>query len=227
MPGTEPETSNGVYISNWRHAIFRKNAASCLRGTGSRSRLHIAYQVPVNDRSMQPKTYILFNPEEPSSVSALFYIERGIDVYGWYAHAVYGTFSAAFFMLENFYASHSTALYRSIEDDVYGPWINDVPPVDAEIRCPLPEPIRHELERIQSTFVDEWLFFENDPAAAHELHAYASHQLQIHAVNIKSRKLNRLDKGRANWEHRTVGLNPAITDFVQKYWRLDEKIIPH
>jgi hypothetical protein len=176
---------------------------------------------------MQPKIHIRYLPEESGSVSAMFYIEHGIDVYGWYTHAENGRFSAAFFMLENFYADRSTALYRSIEDDVYGPWTVDFPPIDNEIRCPLPEPIRHELERIQSTFADEWLFFKNDPAASQDLLAYASHRLAIHAVNVKPRKLNRLDKTSASWEHKTPAIDPNVMDFVQKHWRENEKAAHH
>lgn len=180
---------------------------------------------------MQPKTHIRFIPNEPSSVSALFYVEDGVDVYGWYTNADSpageGRFSAAFFMLENFYVNRSSALYRSLEDDVYGPWTNDFPPIDTEIRCPLPEPVRHELERIQSNFVDEWLFFENDPAASNELRSYESHQLSIHAVNIKSRKLNRLEKDGAGLEHKTPGIDSNVMDFVQKNWRLNEKAFQH
>ena len=178
-------------------------------------------------RPMQPKIYVRYLPDEPSSVSALFYVESGIDVYGWYTHAEGGGFSAAFFMLENFYADRSTSLYRSIEDDVYGPWANAFPPIETELRCPLPEPVRHELERIQSNFAEEWLFFENDPAASSELHFYTTNRLLIHAVNVKSRKLNRLEKTKASWEHKTPGIDSNVIDFVQKHWRSDEKATPH
>lgn len=176
---------------------------------------------------MQPKIHIRYVPDEPSSVSALFYVEYGNDVCGWYTHAERASFSAAFFMLENFYVDRSIAMYRSIEDDVYGPWTNDFPPIESEIRSPLPEPARHEMERIQSNFVDEWLFFENDPAASRELHAYASHRLMVHAVNIKSRKLNRLEKTKSSWEHRTPAIDLNVMDFVQKHWRVNEKATQH
>jgi hypothetical protein len=176
---------------------------------------------------MQPKTHLRYFPDEPSCVSALFYVEYGVDVYGWYTHAEGSSFSAAFFMLENFYVNRSTELYRSIEDDVYGSWTSDFPSIDSEIRCPLPEPVRHELERLQSNFVDEWLFFQNDPAASLELRAYASHQLLIHSVNIKSRKLNRLDKTKTSWEHKTSGIDSNVMEFVEKHWRLNEKATQH
>jgi len=174
-------------------------------------------------KSMQPKININYTLGHFGSVSALFYVESETDVYGWRIQAKGHYFSAAFFMIENFYASRSTLLYRSLEDDVYGPWVTDFPPTGNEIRCPLPEPVRHELERIQSKFVEEWLFFENDPVAEPELAAYEKQQLSIHAVNVKSRKINRLEKRKTDWDHSTPGIDPNIIDFLQKYWRHDEK----
>lgn len=176
---------------------------------------------------MQPKAHIRYFSEPPSSVSALFYVEYGIDVCGWYAHAEQKAFSAAFFMLENFYVERSSALYRSLEDDVYGPWTNDCVPIDLQIRSPLPELLRHELERIQSNFVDEWLFFEIDPGASTEMHAYACHHLPIHSLNIKSRKLNRLERRNAIWEYRTPGVDQNVMEFVQKYWRSHDSAEQH
>lgn len=174
---------------------------------------------------MQPKINIHYTIGQLGSVAALFYIASEADVYGWHIHAQGHYFSASFFMIENFYTNRSTLLYRSLEDDVYGPWITDFPPADNEIRCPLPEPVRHELERIESKFVEEWLFFENDPGSAPELAAYKSQRLPIHAVNVKSRKINRLEKKKVDWGHSTPDIDANILDFLQKYWRNDENII--
>ncbi|MDB5764448.1 MAG: hypothetical protein JWQ21_3443 [Herminiimonas sp.] len=174
---------------------------------------------------MQPKTYICFTPAETSSVSALFHVESGMDIYGWRTDARGHCFSAAFFMLESFYATRGAVLYRSVEDDVYGPWITDFPLTDNEIRCPLPELVRHELERLQSQFVEEWLFFENDPAAIPESAVYRSHRLPVQAVNIRSSRLNRLGKNRSGWEYSTSGSDLNIIDFIEKYWRFNEKAV--
>ena len=173
---------------------------------------------------MQPKIHIHYSPGHPGSISALFYIEFDADLYGWCTQAKGSRFSAEFFMLENFYANHATVLYRSLEDDVYGPWVSVLPLVTDEIRCPLPEPVRHELERIQSRFVEEWLFFKNDPTSSLELAAYQSQQLSVQAVNIKSRKLNRLERNMDGWEHSTPGIDFNVIDFFQKHWRFREKI---
>jgi hypothetical protein len=173
---------------------------------------------------MQPKIQLRYSPDKTGFVSALFYIELGVDVYGWYAESLGRRFSSAFFMLENFYANRPAVLYQSMEDDVYGMWISDSPMTDHEIRCPLPEPVPHELERIQSQFVQEWLFFENDPAAATELAVYRNRDLPLQAVNIKPRKLQRLGKTGGNWEHNTSGSNADIFELMHKRWNVNQRI---
>ena len=56
---------------------------------------------------MQPKIHIRYSPGPGGFVSALFYFELGADIYGWYCDAQEHRFSAAFFMLENFYAANA------------------------------------------------------------------------------------------------------------------------
>jgi len=173
---------------------------------------------------MQPKIYISYSPSKPGSIFALFYFESGADIYGWHIETRTPYFSAAFFMVENFYADHPSRLYRSVEDDVYGPWTIDYPPTRDEIRCPVPEALGHELERLQSVFVDEWLFFENDVHIETERVAYQEHGLPVCAANIKWRRLHRLHKGGISWIYATPGLDPNLVQLVRKYWRLNEKV---
>jgi hypothetical protein len=173
---------------------------------------------------MQPKIYITYSRGESRSVTAMFYVEAHIDLYGWYMAAKQQQLSTAFFMVENFYANRIPVLYRSIEDDVYEPWIKDYPPANNAIRCPIPDSITHELERIQSEFVQEWLFFESDPNVASELAAYRTRGLPIQAANIRCKKLNRLDKDDEIWIHKTPGTDFNVADFLEKYWRFSEKI---
>lgn len=173
---------------------------------------------------MQPKVYISYLPAGPGSVFALFYFEAGADIYGWHIEARNLYFSAAFFMVENFYAEHAPRLYRSVQDDVYGPWTIDYPPTKDEIRCPVPESASHELERMQSLFVEEWLFFKNDIRIDPQIAAYQAEGLPVHEVNIKSRRLHRLQKDGASWTHATPGIDPNVVQLLRKYWRLSEKV---
>lgn len=173
---------------------------------------------------MQPKVYISYVPDGPGSVFALFYFESGADIYGWHIEARNLYFSAAFFMVENFYATHAPRLYRSVQDDVYGPWIIDYPPTKDEIRCPVPESAGHELERMQSLFVEEWLFFKNDIHIDANVAAYRTEGLPVHEVNIKSRRLHRLQKEGASLTHATPGMDLNVVQLLRKYWRLSEKV---
>jgi len=173
---------------------------------------------------MQPKVYISYSPGKAGSVFALFYFESGKDIYGWHVETRNLYFSAAFFMLENFYADRPPRLYRSIEDDVYCAWTIDYPPTRDDIRCPVPDSVGHELERLQSMFVDEWLFFANDVGVEAELSAYRDHDLPVHGANIRWRRLQRLRKQGACWVHASPGADVNVVQMLHKYWRLNEKV---
>jgi hypothetical protein len=174
--------------------------------------------------SMQPKIYVSYSPGKLGSVFALFYFETGMDIHGWHIEARNLYFSAAFFMFENFYARHTPRLYRSMQDDVYSPWITDYPPTRDEIRCPIPESLGHELERIQSRFIEEWLFFKNDAHIEVQQAAYDAQGMPVHEVNIKPRQLHRLYRNDSNWIYASPGLDANVAQLLRKYWRLSEKI---
>jgi hypothetical protein len=173
---------------------------------------------------MQPKLYIAYSPDKLGSIFALFYVEVDTDICGWHIEAKDEYFSAAFFMIEKFYADHATRLYRSVQDDVYSPWTLDYPPGKDLFRCPVPESVGHELERIQSRFVEDWLFFRDDRHIAAELLAYEDHGLALHEVNIRSKRLNRLERKDGTLTWLTAGIDRNVVDLLRKYWRLNEKI---
>jgi hypothetical protein len=173
---------------------------------------------------MQSKVYVSYSPEQPGSVFALFYCESGTDVHGWHLETRGPYFSAAFFMVEDFYSGHPPHLYRSMEDDVYGPWMMDCPPTRNEIRCPVPDSVVHELERMQSRFVEEWLFFRDDPHIDAEINAFRELGLPVHEVNLKARRLHRLPGTDGTWKYMAPGTDVNVVQLVRKYWRLCEKI---
>jgi hypothetical protein len=173
---------------------------------------------------MQPKVYISCSPSKPGSVFALFYVESGADIHGWHIEAKGMYFSAAFFMVENFYDDRSPRLYRSIQDDVYSPWTIDYPPTKDEIRCPVPESVGHELEQAQSCFVEEWLFFKNDPHSRNELSTYQAQGLPIQEVNVKQKRLGRFHQTNTDWIYMSPGIDLNVVQLLRKYWRLSEKM---
>lgn len=168
---------------------------------------------------MQPRIYLCQTEGSNASVIACFYLEMANEIYGWRVSGSAHHFAAAFFMMEDFYESGHAVLYRSVEDDVYGPWMVDIPRRRGEVRSPLPEPILHELERLQSLFVQEWLFFENDPESENEIAAYERHHLPVQAVNIRLRKLGRLAHDGRGWEYRTPGFDKNVSEYLHKYMR--------
>ena len=176
---------------------------------------------------MQPKHVIRYAPEPvhsfpvsiPAAISALFYFEHRADVYGWYAEARRMRYNAAFFMIEDFYTANATALFRSVEDDVYGPWRCEMPRSQQQIRSPVPELLRHDLEHLQSTFIDEWLFFPADPLHRREVQQYVARGLPQHAFNVRTRRLGQFDDRYPVWTHESPGSNSEIIDFLQKNWR--------
>jgi hypothetical protein len=175
---------------------------------------------------MQPKICIQYLPGPAGGLVAMFYVETDSDIYGWYLEADSRRFSAAFFMLEHFYATTATVLYRSVEDDVYGPWVMDFPPQEHLLACPLPDPVRHELERLQSGFVDEWLFFDGEPRDARDAQQYAAQNVPVHCVNIRPRRMARLERRQSAWLYQTVGSDLNIMDFLQKHWRFSDRLVP-
>ncbi|WP_420476433.1 hypothetical protein [Noviherbaspirillum sp. ST9] len=173
---------------------------------------------------MQSRIYISYSPDKAGSVFALFYCESGDDLCGWHIETRETYFSAAFFMIENYYADHDMRLYRSVEDDVHGPWTIDHPPTRNQIRCPLTESQLHELERMQSQFVADWLFFGDDEHIESELAAYQVQGLPVYWANIRWRRLQRLRKHGMQWTHASPGTDANVVEFLRKYWRLNEKV---
>ena len=173
---------------------------------------------------MQPKIYVSCSPSKSGAIYGLLYCESGPDLYGWHIEARNVYFSAAFFMAENFYARRPLHLYRSQEDDVYGPWVIDYPPANEEIRCPVPDAASHELERMQSRFIEDWLFFNNEATNAGELSSYRTLALPVHEVNVKARRLRRMAHKDGQWLYMSPGTDPNVVQTLRKYWRLSEKI---
>ncbi len=175
---------------------------------------------------MQPKVYLSLSQETPPSLTALCYVEVDNDLYGWYLFAQEHDMSPGFFMIENFYTARTPVLYRSVEDDAYAAWTVDYPLRKNAIRCPVHDGLVHELERIQSAFVDDWLFFENDPDNAAEFAAYQRRKLPLQVANIRIKKLSRFRKTGPRWTHCTPGTDINVPEFLSKHWNLDWLMSP-
>lgn len=171
---------------------------------------------------MQAKFCIRYASDQRCFLSALFYIEAGSDLYCWHAQLTKGRLNAAFYVIENFYADESFVLHRSLEDDVHGPWVTLNINGKQAVRCPVPEALRHELERLQSQFSEEWLFFLDDPAALPACRTYEAQHYPLHAVNINLKKLSRMTCADRIWQHHSAGFDENVLELLQKYGALPD-----
>ena len=134
----------------------------------------------------QPHAHLAYAPRGAGLLYAVMWITVSEDIYGWFIGSKDGETLASYFMLQDYYAARDTSFFRSLQDGVVCDWV-DVRS-DGEFplaHVPVPEAIRHELNRLQDQFVRHWLFFDDDPAAAQEIAALSARQLPVRHVNSK------------------------------------------
>jgi hypothetical protein len=172
---------------------------------------------------MQAHGILRYAPRGAGLTAAAMYVNAGDDVYGWYAGAKDQTFTATYFALEAFYSTRETRLFHSVEDDLYGPWVEHTPRGIVDIRTPIPEAWVHELDRLQGAFVDEWLFFGNAPSAAADIEAYARLGLPVRDVNVQSRQFGRFDRSQPVWRYVVPGTDINVIEELARVWTLDDR----
>lgn len=174
---------------------------------------------------MQSNVYIAYCPHGPGLMSALFYTTQDANVFGWYTGCCGYDFRSHYFALEHFYSMHATAFYRSVENDVGGKWLLDFSPVVTEVRPPLPDEVAHELNRLQSAFVSEWLFYPGDHQYKKDEQEYHAADLSVQSVNVRFRELARFNKEGPVWSYHSPNTDLNVVDFLTKSWALDDKTL--
>ena len=133
---------------------------------------------------IESHVHLAYAPRGAGVLYAVLWFAQQRDVYGWYIGSRGGVAEASYFMLPGYYSERGGTLYRSLQDDVYGPW--------AETRAgrtsglphpPVAEPLVHDLARLQDEFVRHWLFFDDEPGNQAEVRALAEHRLPLRHVN--------------------------------------------
>ena len=172
---------------------------------------------------IEPHVHIAFAPRGAGLLCALFYFARERDVFGWFTGARGHEFPASFFMLERYFSVQETACYRSVANDVYGGWGVATSASESEIDrpVPVPEPVCHELDRLQDAFAHEWLFYADDPEHAAEAAALSARELSVLPVNVRPRKLAKLATGQPVWTYSSPGTDPHVVRYLAKRWRID------
>jgi hypothetical protein len=175
---------------------------------------------------MQPHVHLAYAPRGAGVASALFCVTAGEHVYGWYTGARDHGCEAAFFALEHYYSTHATTFCRSLANDVYGAWVLDYAPVVTDIRCPVPDAVCHELERLQEAFVREWLFYPAEPGDAPAAAAYRDLGLPVGPVNVRAEQLSRFDQSQPTWVYASPGIDLNIVATLRTSWPLDDREPP-
>ena len=171
----------------------------------------------------EPVVYLAYTPRGAGLLCAVVLTTDESNVYGWYTGAKGNEFPASFFMLENFYSIRESAFYHTVADDVYDDWVIAYPPLETKLDrpVPVPEEMCHALARMQDVFAEDWLFYADSPYAEGESKAYAQQKLPVQSVNIKNKKLNKLDKKDVVWNYASPGLDMNIIEFLRSRWPLD------
>lgn len=170
-----------------------------------------------------PRSLIAYAPYGVGVTCALFYFERGEDVYGWWIGARDSEYLSAYFKLEDFFSTKPTRFFASEGSDLYGGWKHLYSARDTLLDKPVPveDAVAHELERVQGMFVAEWLFFDNDPDIAAERAQYDGYNMPLGPVNIRAERLNKLDKHHAIWLYRSHDFQANVLTYLQRFWPID------
>lgn len=174
---------------------------------------------------LEPHVHLAYAPRGAGVLCAALWVVQGPHCYGWFTGAQAYEHPAHFFVLENYYSTRETACYRSADDDVHGKWVqvtaHNKSAVDLDTPGPLPEPLCHEMEQLQDAFVREWLFYRHAPDAEPDAAALRARELPVMALNIRPKKLNKLQTGAPVWTFTSPGADRNVIAFLARYWMLD------
>lgn len=172
---------------------------------------------------LEPYVHLAYAPRGAGVLCAALWIVQGPHCYGWFTGARAYEHPAAFFALEDYYSTRGTVCYFSVEDDVRGEWLQISPRGEVPIEGPgaVPEPLCHELEHMQDAFMHEWLFYRDDPAYATDAAELRERELPATALNIRPRKLNKLQTDAPVWTYTSPGADLNVISFLARHWMLD------
>jgi hypothetical protein len=170
-----------------------------------------------------PQSALAYAPRGVGLAYAIVYIKKELDIYGWWIGARGADMHSAYFRLEDFYTTTGTTFHASAGSDLSGGWQVDltsgrpqeIDPVAVE------SGLVQELERVRDTFAAEWLTFESDRDCAREGQAYREAELAHGTVNIRFKKLNKLDKQGALWRYYSQDFESVVGDYLGLRWPLD------
>ena len=175
---------------------------------------------------IEAHAHLAYAPRGAGLLYAMLWFADGPSIYGWYIGSRDGIPEASYFVLPDYYAVTPTVLYRSVENDLYGPWVQVTEDGDNELPHPPPVPqaLCHELVRLQDQFIRHWLFFDDDPDSETHAQALNARELPVRHVNIKASRLGKLRMGAAVWRYDALGADLNVLVRLSQRWPLDERL---
>ena len=177
---------------------------------------------------IEAHAHLAYHSRHARLVHAVLWFAVGPSVYGWYLGAHDGRIEASYFVLPDHYASTPEVLYRSVENDISGRWIQVGPRGSSELPHPPPVPqeLRHDLSRLQDEFVRHWLFFDDDPDSEPQVRALRARGLAMRHVNVRPARLDKFDTSSPVWRYDAPGADRNVLAHLSQRWQLDERIAP-
>jgi len=169
------------------------------------------------------QAFLAYAPRGPGLLCAVAYLTLGDAVCGWWTGFHDYRYLPAYFKLERFYSAQDVCLLATEGSDLYGGWRYDYSRSQPALEPPLriQDELVRPLAQLQELFFDEWLFDRSQPHVEEELVAYARGELAVQDVNIRHRRLNKLDPHGAVWLYRSHGLDGQVIDYLAARWPLD------
>jgi len=163
-----------------------------------------------------PQAALAYAPRGLGLAYAVVYIRKEPDVYGWWIGARGADMHSAYFRLEDFYTTTGTAFLASAGSDLQRGWQIDLTsglPRDIDAVAVEAGVVR-EVEQVRDRFAGEWLIFEADRDFARAEQAYREAELAHGTLNIRFRKLNKLDKQGALWRYYSKDFEAVVADYL-------------
>jgi len=175
---------------------------------------------------VQAHAHLGYAPRGAGLLYGVLWHERGPDILGWFIGSRDGQPLAAYFMMQDYYATAEPHLLRSAQDDVHGRWLEAGPQGEQPISHPPPliEESSHELARLQDEFVRHWLFFGDDPQSAREVDALHERDLAAGAINVRAVRLGKFRPASGIWRYDAPGADTGVLVALSKRWPLDFRI---
>ena len=175
---------------------------------------------------IEAHAHLAYAPRGAGLLYGVLWFAVGPSVYGWYIGSHGSLFEASYFTLLDYYAEKPAVLYRSIEDELHGPWVQVTDQGESELPHPPPVPqaLCHELARLQDEFIRHWLFFDDDPDSETQARALRARELSVRHVNIKPSRLGKLQTAAAVWHHDAPGADLNVLVHLSQCWPLDERL---